>query len=138
MAILDLFAFLLVLINSIVIPLIFTAAFLLFLIGVFKYFFTDGGKGREEGRKFIVSAVAGFFFMIAIWGLVNLVVNTFGFNQVNRPALPYFGGSNSGTGGFGNGGVSGPRSPSDCPPGTLFLRNAGGVQGNNECRPIPD
>lgn len=128
MAILDLFSFLLMLINAVVVPLVFAVAFLLFIIGAVKYFFSEGGKGREEGRKFVLSAVLGFFFMIAIWGLVNVVVNTFGFNQSSRPNLPYFGGS-GGPGGF-FGGSAGGGHGSAC-------QDSGDCRQGLVCDPIP-
>lgn len=92
MAILDLAAFILRILNTVVVPLIFALAFVMFIWGMYTYFFSPENSGkREEGRKYVQSAVLGFFVMIAIWGIVNVVVNTFGFNQTNRPALPYFG-----------------------------------------------
>ncbi len=117
MALLDLASFILMLINGVVIPLIFAVAFLAFIWGAYTYFISPENSGkREEGRKFVLSAVIGFFVMIAIWGIVNVVVNTFGFNQANRPNLPYFGGGSSGFGSWGLGGnqFGSDYRPDDC------------------------
>lgn len=75
-------------IDTVVIPLIFTAAFITFLLGVIKYFI--GGKeekDRKEGRSLILYSVIGFAVMIGIWGLVNVLLGTFNLNQ-NIPTLP--------------------------------------------------
>lgn len=130
MDIIDFFVFILELINRIVVPLIFAAAFLVFIVGIFRTFFSDSEDKRKEGRKLAVYGVVGFFIMLSVWGLVNILVGTFGFGGQGRPPLPSFGSP-------GGSSVSGPRSPADCPDGTIFLRNAGGVSGRNECRPIP-
>ncbi|HYD93376.1 MAG TPA: hypothetical protein VEB18_02895 [Candidatus Paceibacterota bacterium] len=80
--------------NGIVVPLIFLVAFVIFIVGVAQFFFSHNEETRKKGRNFALSGVIGFFLMIAIWGIVQLIVNTFGFNQPNlRP--PYFGGGSS-------------------------------------------
>lgn len=82
-------------INDYLVPLIFAIAFIMFLYGVFRGFIANGGNEakRTEGRKFVVYGVIGFAIMLSVWGLVNLITNTFGFYSPTRPALPTFGGS---------------------------------------------
>ena len=62
-------------INDILVPLVFALAFLLFLWGVFKFFFWGGGDEtkREEGKQLMLWAVIGFVLMVSIWGIVNLL-----------------------------------------------------------------
>jgi heme/copper-type cytochrome/quinol oxidase subunit 2 len=97
-----LFTWIINFINTILVPLIFALAFLLFLFGVFKYFFSAGSnaeKNRTEGKQFIMYAIIGFFVMITIWGLVNIVVRTIpGLENQSRPCLPTFGAANCETG----------------------------------------
>lgn len=86
-----------VFINDTLIYLIFALAFLLFIWGVFKYFFGSGSsaeENRREGSKFILWGIIAFAIMISVWGIVNVLVNTFGFNQQSRPDLPCFDGNN--------------------------------------------
>ena len=88
-------------INNVAVPLVFAVAFIVFIFGVFRYFIAGGAspEKQKEGRQLIMYSVIGFAVMIAIWGLVNLVVNTFGFDSKARPDLPTFGApSNSTTG----------------------------------------
>lgn len=105
MAIIQFIGYLTEIINRAIVPFLFTAAFLLFIWGVFRYFFASGSDAeekRKEGRNFIMYGIIGFFLMMAIWGIVNLLLNTFGFDRQLRPDLPSFGGP----GGYGNSGVS--------------------------------
>ncbi|KND50789.1 MAG: hypothetical protein AB202_00045 [Parcubacteria bacterium C7867-007] len=62
--------------NSIV-GLLFAVAFLLFIYGMFKYFFLKGGdpKARSEGRMFMLWSIIAFAVMFSVWGLVNLIIN---------------------------------------------------------------
>ncbi len=96
-------------INRALIPLIFAVAFLLFLWGILQFFFLNGEneEKRKEGRKFIIAGIIGFFIMMSIWGIVNVLLGTFGFQYQSRPPLPSFSGSAGGsygnaTGGFGS------------------------------------
>jgi len=68
------------LIDYVVVPLIFSLAFLAFLWGVFNYFIlgaTDEGK-HEEGRQFVIYGLLGLVVLFSVWGLVNVVLATFG------------------------------------------------------------
>lgn len=93
MPILDLASYLLFILNAIVVPLIFAAAFLVFIWGVFQGFILNGGEPdkRKKGREFAAYGIVGFFLMLSIWGIVAMLTNTFGFDRQNRPPIPSFG-----------------------------------------------
>lgn len=76
-------------INSILVPLIFALAFIVFIWGVFTYFIAAGenDEKRETGKKLMLYGIGGFFIMVAVWGLVNLLLGTFQLNN-NLPNLP--------------------------------------------------
>lgn len=86
--------------NTVVVPLIFAIAFIIFLWKVYTYFIAGGAseENRSEGSKFVLAAVIGFAVMISIWGLVNLVGGSLNLNY-SRPDLPCFSGNcaNGGT-----------------------------------------
>lgn len=88
----EFFPWIIAFIDTYLVPLIFTLAFIVFLWGVFQYFIAGGAdeEKREKGKKFVAYGLVGFFVMISVWGLVNLLVSTFGFNKAT-PSLPRFG-----------------------------------------------
>ncbi|HRH24144.1 MAG TPA: pilin [Candidatus Paceibacterota bacterium] len=91
-------------INHVLVPFIFAIAFIVFIWGIFQYFIAGGAdeEKRKEGKKLALYGFIGFFLMISIWGIVNLLVNSTGFDNKSRPALPTFGDVGGAGGGFGN------------------------------------
>jgi len=65
-------------INPIII-LVFSIAFLIFFFGIFQFIknAADGAK-REDGKKKIMYGLIGMFIMFSAYGLVRLVLKTFG------------------------------------------------------------
>lgn len=90
----NLFDSVLTILNTVIVPLVFAIAFIVFLWGVFNYFIAGGAneEKRSEGAKFVLWSIIGFAVMISVWGLVNILVTTFGFNSQTRPCLPTFSG----------------------------------------------
>ena len=78
------------LINNVAVPLLFAVAFIVFLYGVFVYFILGGAdeEKHKEGRQLILWGLIGFAVMLSIWGLVNVLVNTFGLGGYSHPAYP--------------------------------------------------
>ena len=77
-------------INSVLVPLIFAIAFIVFLYGVaLKYIFSTGDATKvAEGHKLILWGLVAFVVMLSLWGLVNVVANTFGLAGYYAPPLP--------------------------------------------------
>lgn len=66
------------LVNTSVIPLIYALAFVVFLIGMVRFFFIEQGEeGREKGKRFMLWGIIGFVVMFSVWGIVNLLLATF-------------------------------------------------------------
>jgi hypothetical protein len=81
------------------IPVVFALAILVFLWGIFKAFILGGSdpEKQAEGRQLMLYAVIGFFAMVAIWGLVQLlsrIVGIQGQAAPPPPAIPGFGDNN--------------------------------------------
>jgi heme/copper-type cytochrome/quinol oxidase subunit 4 len=67
-------------INTVVVPIIFALAFIVFLWGVVNYYFLSGddeGK-RSEGHQFILWGIIGMVVLVSVWGLVNMLLSTLG------------------------------------------------------------
>ena len=62
------------LVNTAVVPLIYSIAFILFLIGMLRFFFLGGEEGREKGKTFMLWGVIGFVVMFSVWGIVRLLL----------------------------------------------------------------
>lgn len=97
----DIFDFLLLIIKFIdnyLVPLIFAVAFIVFLYGVFTYFIAEAGNDekRKEGRKYALYGIIGFVIIIAVWGIVNLLISSLGFDTKSRPPIPSFGSPSAG------------------------------------------
>ncbi len=77
-------------INNVLVPVIFAFAFIVFLWGVFKaYIWNRDDEGeREKGHKYVWWGIIGFVIMISLWGLVNVVANTFGLGGYSAPPTP--------------------------------------------------
>lgn len=77
------------LINSVLVPLVFAVAFVVFIWGVFTYFIASGDNDekRENGKKLMLYSIVGFFLMVSVWGLVNILLGTFNL-QNSVPNLP--------------------------------------------------
>ena len=77
-------------INNVIVPVLFAIAFIVFLWGAFDAFIlgATGGEAKEKGKNLMLWGLIGFFVMVSVWGLVNILTGT-----VN------FGGSNSGPNG---------------------------------------
>lgn len=67
-------------INGVLVPLLFAVSFIVFLYGIARaYIFSVGDPERvKEGHKIILWGLIAFAVMVSIWGLVNVVANTFG------------------------------------------------------------
>jgi NADH:ubiquinone oxidoreductase subunit 2 (subunit N) len=76
-------------INTIVVPVLFAIAFLVFIVGVFQYFILSKGSEEAQGqaRSLMLYGLIGFFLMVSVWGLVNILVGTFSLNS-NVPTYP--------------------------------------------------
>jgi hypothetical protein len=82
-------------INTILVPVLIAIAFIVFLWGVYKYFIWGAANESEkaDGRKFAMWGIIGFVIILSLWGLVNLVMGTFGLSVGTAPAFPTIGGS---------------------------------------------
>lgn len=81
------------LLNGVVVPLIFAIAFIVFIWGIFMYFIAGGAdeEKRKQGRDLALWGVIAFVVMTSVWGIVNIVRDSFDFGGKNRPELPGFG-----------------------------------------------
>ncbi len=77
-------------INNVLVPVIFAIAFIVFLYGIARAYIFSGGDAAKvsEGHKLLLWGLIAFVVMISLWGLVNVVANTFGLQGYYAPPTP--------------------------------------------------
>lgn len=67
-------------INYFLVPMLFAVALIVFLWGIFQFYIFEGQdkEGQVRGHQLMLWGIIGFAVMISIWGIVNVVANTFG------------------------------------------------------------
>lgn len=78
------------LINGVAVPVLFAVAFIVFIYGIAKAYIFSGGdqEAVSNGHRLILWGIIGFAVMVSLWGLVNVVANTFGLAGYAAPLLP--------------------------------------------------
>lgn len=84
----DIGTFIINTINGIIVPVLFAIAFIVFLFGAFEAFIlgaTDGGA-KKKGKDLMLWGLIGFFVMVSVWGLVNILTGTISFSNNSAPS----------------------------------------------------
>lgn len=88
----DAFSILAVIANilNFIIPILITLAVVYFIWGVVQYILSSDDEKKKEGRNKIINGLIGLFVIVAFWGIIRLVTNTFGVGpeQLNIDAIP--------------------------------------------------
>lgn len=79
----DVGSFIINTINNILVPVIFAIAFIVFVWGAFKTFIVgaQSEETKEEGKNLMLWGLIGFFVMVSVWGLVNILTGTVTFGN---------------------------------------------------------
>jgi hypothetical protein len=71
--------FLTCLIISSIVPLLFAIATVGFIWGVMQMVINpDDAEKRKQGKQYMIWGILAIFVMVSIWGLVQIITNTFG------------------------------------------------------------
>jgi Type IV secretion system pilin len=76
-------SFIINIINNVIVPVLFAIAFIVFLWGAFDVFILGSGATdvKEKGKSLMLYGLIGFFVMVSIWGLVNVLTGTISFGN---------------------------------------------------------
>jgi len=76
-------------INGVFVPVLFAVAFIVFIWGAFQAFILGANdqEAKSKGKNLMLYGLIGFFVMVSVWGLVNILTGSVGLNNsgVNVP-----------------------------------------------------
>ncbi len=64
-----------------IVPVLITLGVVYFVWGVVTYVIADGEEAKKKGKDQIIYGLIGFVVIFGMWGLVNIVTRTFGFDS---------------------------------------------------------
>lgn len=81
-------SFIIGIINNILVPVLFAVAFIVFLWGAFQVFIlgAQSEETKEKGKSLMLWGLIGFFVMVSIWGLVNILTGSVRFGNNAGPS----------------------------------------------------
>lgn len=90
----DVGSFIINTINNVIVPVLFAVAFIVFLWGAFTTFILGAGSEdvKEKGKNLMLWGLIGFFVMVSVWGLVNILTGTISFGNNTGVTPPKTGG----------------------------------------------
>ena len=81
-SVLDILVWIKCIIGAIIIPFIFTLAFLFFLVNMLKFMKgSSDAKKKEELKKLVFISIIALVIMVSIWAIVRIFTTTFGFGN---------------------------------------------------------
>jgi hypothetical protein len=83
----DVGSFIINTINNVIVPVLFAVAFIVFLWGAFDTFIlgANSEEVKERGKNLMLWGLIGFFVMVSVWGLVNILTGTVSFGNNAGP-----------------------------------------------------
>jgi mannose/fructose/N-acetylgalactosamine-specific phosphotransferase system component IID len=71
-----------------IVPVLIALAVVWFVWGVIAYLIGDDEEAKKRGRNRIIFGIIGLVVIVGLWGLVNLLSNTFGLSNQGNEQLP--------------------------------------------------
>ena len=68
---------------GIIIPVLITLGVVYFVFGVVTYVISSDEEAKKSGRNRMIYGIIGFVVIFALKGLIAIVINTFGLDQIN-------------------------------------------------------
>ncbi|MCX6787626.1 MAG: hypothetical protein NT108_00485 [Candidatus Kaiserbacteria bacterium] len=86
----DVGSFIINTINNVFVPVLFAIAFIVFIWGAFDTFIlgANSEEVKEHGKNLMLWGLIGFFVMVSVWGLVNILTGTVSFGNASQSGLP--------------------------------------------------
>jgi len=73
-----------------IIPVLITLAVVYFIWGVIQFTVSSDEEAKKGARGKIIQGLIGLFVIVAFWGIIRLITNTFGVGpeQLNQGSIP--------------------------------------------------
>ncbi len=71
------------------IKILIVAGIAYFIYGIVTIVIAKGAEGKEEGKKHMINGLIGLFVIIAFWGIIRIVQNTFNLDSSNQLQQQY-------------------------------------------------
>lgn len=71
-----------------IVTFLLAAAILVFVWGVVQYVIAGDEEKKKTGRQHMVWGIIGLFAIVAVWGLVNVIINSTGISNDTAPLMP--------------------------------------------------
>ena len=71
-----------------ILPLLIALGVVLFVWGVIAYVIASDEEAKAAGKNRMIYGIVGLAVIVGLWGLVRIVTNTFGLNNVTNITLP--------------------------------------------------
>ena len=76
---------------KVIIPVLILGAVAYFIYGVIMFVIAGDAEEKGAGRTMMINGIIGFAVIIGLWGLVYILLNTFGVNaNTPAPTIPVF------------------------------------------------
>jgi hypothetical protein len=79
-----------------IVPILVALGLVYFVWGVVQFVIADGEEAKTKGKDRMIYGIIGFVVIVGMWGIVNLVVNTFGLSSTTAPTFTPVAGTGSG------------------------------------------
>ncbi|MEI8174686.1 MAG: pilin [bacterium] len=78
---------------NLVVPILLALGVVYFVWGIISFVIAGDEEAKKAGRDKIIYGIIGLAVIVAVWGLVGILVNTFGVDTstrvINLPTTPY-------------------------------------------------
>ena len=76
---------------AVLLPFLVALGVIVFVVGVIQYVIANDEEAKTKGRDRMIYGIIGLAVIVALWGLVRIVTNTFDVPAagVTLPVLPY-------------------------------------------------
>lgn len=72
-----------------ILPVLITLGVLYFIYGVVMYVIAGGEEAKTKGKDSIIYGLIGLAVIVAMWGLIYIIVDTFGVEDSPAPSSGY-------------------------------------------------